>query len=117
LVDVPPSSIKQSQDGILVWGHATTGNTITTFGAAPKPGVNFINVIHTIFLYECCFGSFISSYVYVKKAVEMLFIRKICTYNVDEIDGSWDYCGQTIGIYSKSYLFYSSFHLQNDSSR
>jgi hypothetical protein len=44
-------------------------------------GVNFINVISTNFVYECCFGSFL------EKAAETMFVRKIRTYNVDEIDG------------------------------
>ncbi len=51
------------------------------------PGVNFINVIYTNFAYECCLDSFFSSYVYVEKAAETMFVQKICSYNVDEIDG------------------------------
>ncbi len=53
----------------------------------PCQGVNFINVKRMNFLYKCHFGSFFSSYLYVKKAAEMTFVRKIRTYNVDEIDG------------------------------
>jgi len=49
-------------------------------------GVNFINVLHTNFSYERCFSSFFSSYMYVVKAAETMFVRKICTFNVDEID-------------------------------
>jgi len=48
---------------------------------------NFANVKLANFTYKCHFGSFFSSYVYVKKAVKMTFLRKIRTYNVDEIDG------------------------------
>jgi len=40
-----------------------------------------------IFLYKRRFGSFFSSYVYVEKAAKTTFVRKICTFNVDEIDG------------------------------
>jgi hypothetical protein len=48
--------------------------------------VNFINVKHTKFLYKHCFGSFYYVYVTTKKATEMTFVRKIRTFNVDEID-------------------------------
>ncbi len=51
------------------------------------PGVNFINVKLANFTYECHFGSFFTSYLYVKKAAEMTFVRKMRMYNVDEIDG------------------------------
>jgi len=51
-----------------------------------RAGVNFINVIRKNFLYECHFGSFFSSYVYIENAAETTFVQKICTYNVDEID-------------------------------
>ena len=53
----------------------------------PGIGVNFMNVKRANFTHECHFGSFFSSYLYVKKAAEMTFVRKIRTYNVDEIDG------------------------------
>ncbi len=33
------------------------------------------------------FWQLFSSYVFVEKAAEATFIRKICTYNIDEIDG------------------------------
>jgi hypothetical protein len=51
-------------------------------------GVNFINVKRTNFSYERRFGSFYFYYVYVtrKKAAETMFVRKICAFNVDEID-------------------------------
>ncbi len=44
-------------------------------------GVNFINIIRTNFLYERRF----SSYMYIEKGAEMMFVQKICTFNVDEI--------------------------------
>jgi len=50
-------------------------------------GVNFINVLHTNFLYERRFGSFFSSYMYAVKAAKTTFVPKTCAYNVDEIDG------------------------------
>jgi len=51
------------------------------------PGVNFINVICANFLYERCFGSFfLVTCTYLLKAAETTFVRKICAYNVDEID-------------------------------
>jgi len=33
------------------------------------------------------FRQLFSSYVYVEKADKMTFVRKICMYNIDEIDG------------------------------
>ncbi len=36
-------------------------------------------VMRANFLYKHCFGSFFSSYVYVEKAAETTFVRKICT--------------------------------------
>jgi hypothetical protein len=50
-------------------------------------GVNFINIICVLFSYESLFGSFFSSFMYLVKAAEMMFVRNIRTYNVDEIDG------------------------------
>jgi len=57
------------------------------------PGVNFINILRENFSYKHCFGSFslvtckyFSSYMYVEKAAETTFVRKISTENVDEID-------------------------------
>jgi len=41
--------------------------------------------LHTNFLCEYRFGSF-SSYMYLVKAAETTFVRKICLFNVDEID-------------------------------
>jgi len=64
---------------VLLLGHEVL--TVTE-----PPGVNFINVKCTNFLYECHFGSFFSSYMYVVKAAKMTFVRVICTFNVDEID-------------------------------
>ena len=52
-----------------------------------RAGVNFINIIVTNFSYECCFGSFFYVHVTRKKAAETTFVWKICTNNVDEIDG------------------------------
>jgi len=56
-------------------------------------GVNFINILCVNFLYERYFGSFslitctyFSSCMYVKRAAKMMFVQKICTQNVDEID-------------------------------
>jgi len=51
------------------------------------PGVNFINVKGTNFSYEHCFGSFYYVHVTRKKAAKTTFIRKICSFNIDEIDG------------------------------
>jgi hypothetical protein len=55
-----------------------------------KPGVNFINVKRTNFLYERRFDSFFYLHVTVKKAAEVMFIRKTRGFNVDEIDGWFD---------------------------
>jgi len=51
-------------------------------------GLNFINVERTNFSHESCFfGSFfLVTCMYVVKAAEMTFVRKICTFNIDEID-------------------------------
>jgi len=49
-------------------------------------GVNFINVKNINFMYECCFGSFYYLHVTRKKAAKVTFVRKICVFNVDEID-------------------------------
>ncbi len=46
------------------------------------PAVNFINIIHAHFLYESLF----KAKTYLEKATKMTFVRKICTFNVDEID-------------------------------
>ncbi len=50
------------------------------------PAVNFINVECENFLYERWFWQLFSSYMYVVKAAKMTFVRKICTFNVDEIN-------------------------------
>jgi len=47
------------------------------------PGVNFINVKRTNFLYEHCFGNV---HVTRKKLPKPMFVRKICMFNIDEID-------------------------------
>jgi len=47
-------------------------------------GVNFIIILRTKNSYECHFGSFFSSYMYVTCS---MFVRKMLTYKVDEIDG------------------------------
>jgi hypothetical protein len=47
-----------------------------------EQGVNFINVLRTNFLYEHCFGSFFL----LRFDFEEKFVRKIRTFNVDEID-------------------------------
>ncbi len=49
-------------------------------------GDNFIKVKCTNCLYKRRFGSFYYVHVTGKKAVEKMFVRKICTFNVDEID-------------------------------
>jgi len=49
-------------------------------------GVNFINILRTNFSYERCFGRIFYIHVTRKKAAEVTFVRKICTYDVDEID-------------------------------
>jgi len=43
-----------------------------------SPGVNFTNVLSTIFLYECRFGSFFSSYMYVTCMWKKLPKRHSC---------------------------------------
>ncbi len=48
--------------------------------------INFINILPANYLYEHCFGSFFSSYMYMEKAAKMTFVQKIIMYNVDEID-------------------------------
>jgi len=50
-------------------------------------GVNFINVKCTNFSYKRCFGSFYYVHVTRKNPAETMFVRKICAFNVDEIDG------------------------------
>ncbi len=54
------------------------------------PVVNFINILRTIFLYECHFGSFSLVTCTWKKLPKRhlyeLLVRKIRTWNVDEID-------------------------------
>jgi len=45
------------------------------------PGVNFINVKRANFTYKCHFGSFFSSYLYVKKVAKMTFVRKMRWWN------------------------------------
>ncbi len=54
-------------------------------------GVNFINVKHARFLHECHFGSFFC--IYVEKSCRNEVHVKMCTYNVDEIDGRFDIRG------------------------
>jgi len=49
-------------------------------------GANCINVKRMTFSYKCRFGSFYYVHVTRKKAAEMKFVRKICAYNIDEID-------------------------------
>jgi len=39
-------------------------------------------------LYKHRFGSFYYEHVTRKKAAETMFVRKICAFKVDEIDGS-----------------------------
>jgi hypothetical protein len=48
-------------------------------------GVDFINVIGTIFLYKYRFGSFFYIQVTRKKAAKTTIVQRICLYNVDEI--------------------------------
>ncbi len=50
------------------------------------PVVNFINIKCANFLYKLHFGSSFSIYMYIVKAAETTFVRKICTFNIDEID-------------------------------
>jgi hypothetical protein len=47
-------------------------------------GVNFINIKRTNFSYAHWFRQLFSSYMYV---AETTFVRKICMFNIDEIDG------------------------------
>jgi len=49
-----------------------------------QAGVNFINIKHANFSYEGSFWLLFSSYMYIKKTT---FVRKISTFNFDEIDG------------------------------
>jgi hypothetical protein len=44
-----------------------------------QTGVNFINV-------QTSFWQLFSSYMYVVKAAKTMFVRKICMFNIDEID-------------------------------
>ncbi len=60
---------------------------ITTSWPVSKKSCHARCQFHQHYTYECCFGSFFYSYVYVEKATETTFVRKIRTYNVDEIDG------------------------------
>ncbi len=53
------------------------------------PAINFINIIRARFSYERCFCSFFYVHVTRKKAAETMFVQKMCTYNVDEIDTCW----------------------------
>jgi len=65
----------------------THGNTIGTFAgvlAGIALGVNFINIKCTNFSYARWFRQLFSSYIYI---AETTFVRKIRTFNVDEIDG------------------------------
>jgi len=58
-------------------------------------GVNFINILSTNFSYECHFGSFFSSYMYVMCTWKKLLKRRSyekCAYKVDEIDGRKTKC-------------------------
>jgi len=41
------------------------------------PGVNFINILGTIFLQEHCFGSFFYVHVTREKAAKTTFVQKI----------------------------------------
>ncbi len=46
-----------------------------------QQGVNFINIFCTNMFWQL-----LSSYMYVAKAAKTTFVRKICTFNIDEID-------------------------------
>jgi hypothetical protein len=51
------------------------------------PMVNFINFLCTNFTYETLFDSLSLFYLREKrKAAEKTFVRKICEFNVEEID-------------------------------
>jgi hypothetical protein len=50
------------------------------------PAANFINILRTNFLYIYDISAAFPNYMYVEKAAEMTFVRKMCAYNVDEID-------------------------------
>ncbi len=52
------------------------------------PGVNFINMLRMNFLYKHHFGSFFYVHVTRKSCQNTTFVRKIHTFNVDEIDFS-----------------------------
>ncbi len=57
------------------------------------PSVNFINVKHTNFSYERCFGNV---HVTRKKLPKPMCVRKICTFNVDEIDTRYNVTAQLL---------------------
>ncbi len=57
------------------------------------PGVNFINIFCARFLYKTLFRQLFSSYYKYVKCFEMMFVQKIRSFNVDEIDGSPRACG------------------------
>ncbi len=59
---------------------------IMLLGSTRAKAVSKMLMKLTPFLYEHCFGSFFSSYMYIEKAAKTTLVRKICTYNVDEID-------------------------------
>jgi len=47
-----------------------------------SPAVNFINIIHSHFSYK-----FLpKAKMLLEKAAETTFVRKICTFHIDEID-------------------------------
>ncbi len=74
--DGGPGYVDQGEDPLLREGEVLSIHA----------GVNFINVLRKHFSYERHFGSFFSSYMYVVKAAKTMFVRKICTFNIDEID-------------------------------
>ena len=56
-------------------------------------GVNFINVFTYEFFVRTSYQQLFSSYMYVVlvKAAKTTFVQKNCTFNVDEIDGRWNF--------------------------
>ncbi len=82
-----PKVVKKT-DGLTVF-FALLGSARVK--AAHKIIVNFINILRTNFsyvrrLFACFFHVPRYVHMYVKKAAKKTFVRKICGYNVNEID-------------------------------
>jgi len=70
---------------IRIAGHRRSSDSspcksLNQFGICLKtnpPGVNFINILRTNFLYKRCFGSFFYVHVIREKAAKTMFVQKI----------------------------------------